>query len=94
MSNPELGILEQHVLRALRTQSSATAEQLAAQLPNTGASSVVKANAALARNSLVEPVPGEPGAMRLTAAGSKLVDELPPTDVDSPGSGGGASAFN
>lgn len=93
MSDKPLGNVERRVLSALRNNPSATVEQLTAMLPDTGASSVVEANAALARNHLVEPVPGESGALRLTSQGAKLAGELGDTAAE-PGSGGGNSAFN
>lgn len=93
MSKPELGNVERQVLRALRDTPSATIEQITAQLSNTGASSVVEANAALARNHLVEPVPGSGGALKLTAEGAKLAGEIS-DDASDPGSGGGDSSFN
>lgn len=93
MSTPQLGRTEKQVLRALRGKSSATVAQIAAQLDNTGESSVADANAALARNHLVEPVPGQTGALRLTAEGASLAAEIEELAPD-PGSGGGNSAFN
>lgn len=93
MSNPELGPVERRVLRALRSQSTATSDQIAALLGDTGASSVVLASAELVRNKLVEPVPDEQGAFRLTPKGAKLAAELPAEHAE-PGSGGGNSAFN
>ena len=93
MSNAELGNVERQVLRALRDKPSATVEQIAALLHDTGASSVVDANAALARNRLVEAVPGGDGALRLTSEGAKLAGELSDVDAD-PASGGGNSAFD
>lgn len=89
----DLGNVEKRVLRALRDKPSATIEQITEILKDTGASSVVAANASLARNALVEPVPNERGALRLTAEGERLANELPATKLD-PGSGGGDSTFN
>lgn len=93
MTDKNLGTLEKRVLRAMRNQSSMTVEQITAMLEDTGSSSVVDANAALARNHLVEPVPDGNGALRLTSEGAKLAQQLP--DVEQvPHSGGGTSDFN
>jgi hypothetical protein len=94
MTNEDLGNVERQVLRALRERQSATVEQIAELMPETGASSVVRANAALAKSKLVEPVPGVTGALRLTAAGADVAADLPGTEVDPHSSGGGDSAFN
>jgi Mn-dependent DtxR family transcriptional regulator len=94
MSNADLGNVERQVLRTLRERQFATVEQLAELLPATGASSVVEANAELAKNRLVEPVPGVTGALRLTAAGSELAADLPDREPDPNASGGGDSTFN
>jgi len=93
MSDAELGKVERQVLRALRDKPAATVEQIAALLDDTGASSVVEANAALARNHLVEPVPDGNGTLRLTSQGAKLASELADVKAER-GSGGGDSAFN
>lgn len=93
MSDSKLGQVEKQVLRALKGRNGATSDQIATLLGNIGASSIVSANAALVRNKLVEPVPNEQGAFRLTSEGAKLADHLP-AERSEPGSGGGDSSFN
>lgn len=93
MPNSDLGNVEKQVLRALRDQPSATVEQITELLGVPGASSVAEANAALARNNLVEPVPGGDGALRLTDEGARLAGEIGDIEPD-PGSGGGRSEYN
>lgn len=93
MATPKLGDTEKQVLRAMLGKPSATIAQITSALNDTGESSVVDANASLARNNLVEPVPGQTGALRLTAEGASVAAELESEVVD-PGSGGGNSSFN
>ncbi len=93
MSDKDLGRVERRVLRALRDKPSATVEQITELLDDTGASSVVEANASLARNDLVEAGPGKTGELRLTSKGARLAGELPDVTPE-PGSGGGNSVLN